>query len=138
MTTKQMQELNTIAKKHELKLIVLYGSCARGSAHEGSDIDIAISRKTPIDFKTYTDLHADLGEALGSPDMDIDLVTLEGKDPLFLYHIARNSQLLVGDLTEYNEFRAAAFKGYFDSRDLFRLEAKLVARYQQYLDLTYA
>ncbi len=49
-----------------------------------------------------------------------------------------NSQLLYGDLTEYNEFRALAFKKYLDSEDLFRLEEKLVFKYQDYLDKTYA
>ncbi len=42
--------------------------------------------------------------------------------------------LLYGDLTEYNEFRAMAFKNYMDSKDLFRLEEKLVLKYQEHLE----
>lgn len=63
-----------IAKKYRLKAVFLFGSYARGTATEDSDIDILIDR-TESNIKTAFDLgglYEDLKEAL---DSDIDLVT---------------------------------------------------------------
>ena len=138
LTKKEKQRIEEIGQKFDLKLMILYGSYARESAQKGSDLDIAVLGKKPIDFETQSELYSALAEVLGELKRELDLVILEKKDPLFLYQIAKNSQLLYGDLTEYNEFRAFAFKNYLDSKDLFRLEKKLVFRYQEYLDRIHA
>jgi len=138
LTKRQVQRIEGIGGKFDLRLIILYGSYVRGTAEEGSDLDIAVSGKKAIDFEIQLELYSDLADVLGDLKRELDLVTLEKKDPLFLFQIAMNSQLLYGDLTEYNEFRALAFKKYLDSEDLFRLEEKLVFKYQDYLDKTYA
>ena len=138
LTEEQKQRVKKIGERFDLKLIILYGSYASDAARDGSDLDIAVSGRNPIGFETQLELYSALAEVFGGIEREIDLVTLEKKDPLFLYQVGKNSQLLYGDLTEYNEFRAMAFIKYFDSNDLFRLERKLVFKYQDYLDKLYA
>ena len=138
LTKKEKRIIEKIGAKFDLKFMLLYGSYAKKTAQKGSDLDIAVSGKKPIDFETQLELYSALAEVFGDLKRELDLVVLEKKDPLFLYQIAKSSQLLYGDLTEYNEFRAMAFKNYMDSKDLFRLEEKLVLKYQEHLEKTYA
>jgi len=138
LTKEQKIKIEKIGKKFDLKLMVLYGSYAKGTPRKESDLDIAILGKGSIDFETEMKIYSDLADIFGdNENKELDLVNLEKKDPLFLYQIAKNSRLLYGDLTDYNEFRAFAFKNYFDSNDIFQLEKKLVLKYQDYLNKTY-
>jgi len=138
LSEEQRQKLRELGEKFDLELVLLYGSRIKGTSHEGSDVDIAVFTKKPIDFRTFLSLYSALSEVLAPLEGELDLVDLRGKGPLFLYQIFANSWLLYGDPTAYNEFRAFAFRNYFDSRDIFRLEKILVHRYQEYLNKTYA
>lgn len=135
---KEKEKIAKIGKKFNLKLIIIYGSYAKGIYKKRSDLDIAILGKKSIDFKTELKIYSDLANLFGdSENRELDLVNLEKKDPLFLYQIAKNSQLLYGNLTVYSEFKAFAFRNYFDSNDIFQLERKLVLKYQDYLNKIY-
>ena len=138
LSEEERQKLKGIGEKFDLKLLVLYGSRAKGIERKGSDMDIAVFARKPIDFKTFLNLYSALNQVLASLEGELDLVELRGKDPLFLYQIFTNCHLLYGAPSIYNEFRAFAFKNYFDSRDIFRLEKILVHKYQEYLNKTYA
>ncbi len=138
LSEEQRQKLKGIGEKFDLKLLVLYGSRAKGIERKGSDMDIAVLARKPIDFKTFLNLYSALSQVLAPLEGELDLVELRGKDPLFLYQIFTNCHLLYGDPVTYNEFQAFAFKNYFDSGDIFRLERILVHRYQEYLNKTYA
>jgi hypothetical protein len=69
---------------------------------------------------------------------ELDIKSLHKADPLFCYQVAKDSQLLYGDLTDFNEFKAYAFSYYFDSKDLFHLEKILIQKFQNYLNQKYA
>lgn len=64
-----------IAQKHKLKAVYLFGSYARGTATEKSDVDLLIDTEGTA-IKSLLDLSAvycELEEALGKP---VDLLTL--------------------------------------------------------------
>ena len=64
-----------IAQKHRLKAVYLFGSYARGTATENSDVDLLIDTEG-TEIKSLLDLAAvycELEEALGKP---VDLLTL--------------------------------------------------------------
>jgi len=42
----------TATSKYGITILGLFGSCARGQQHEGSDIDVCFDGKTPSLFKT--------------------------------------------------------------------------------------
>lgn len=134
----QKQKIKEIGKKFNLKLMLVYGSYANGKHREESDLDIACLGKKPIDFDAQLNLYSALTEVFGDIERELDVVVLREKDPLFLYQIAKNSQLIYGNQADYNEFRAFAFRNYIDSKDIRDLEKKLVFRYQEHLNKTYA
>ena len=67
-----MKKLREIARKHKLRLLVLFGSQAQGTTHKESDIDIAFfpSKNVVDEEKLYGDIAAALKRA------DLDLVNI--------------------------------------------------------------
>lgn len=136
---KQKQKIQAIGKRYNLKLILLHGSFATDKVKFGSDLDIAVLGRKPIEFEELLKIHSDLADVFGdNQERELDLKSLHQADPLFCYQVAKNSQLLFGDITDYNEFRAYAFSNFFDSQDLFRLEKYLIHKFQNYLNKKYA
>jgi predicted nucleotidyltransferase len=138
LTDRQKQKIEKIGKDFNLKLLLIYGSYAKGNQRKDSDLDIAFLGNTRIDFDTYFKLHASLADVFGDVDRALDVVDMRNKDPLFLHQIAKSPRLLYGRTIDYNEFRAFAFRNYMDSKDIRELEKTLVFRYQNYLDTLYA
>jgi predicted nucleotidyltransferase len=56
-----------------VRLAILFGSCARGTASADSDLDLAVQAAEPLDTATRIQLIGDLAERLGRP---VDLVDL--------------------------------------------------------------
>lgn len=56
---------NAVAK-YGITILGLFGSCARGQQHEGSDIDICFDGKTPSLF-TMARMENELEELMGCP-----------------------------------------------------------------------
>ncbi len=138
ITDKQKQKIEKIGKKYNLKLILLYGSYAKGKNQEKSDLDLAVLGKKPIELETLPGLYGDLEQVLGNKKgRELDVASLHRIDPLFCYQVAKDSVLLYGNLTDYNEFKAYAFSRYFDSKDLFNLEKILTRKFQSYLNKKY-
>lgn len=134
----QKQKIEKVGKQFNLKLILLHGSFATGRERMGSDLDIAMLGYSPIAFRTQLDIYGKLSDIFGdNRERELDVKSLHRADPLFIYQVAKYSQLLYGKTEDYLEFRAYAFKNYFDSRDLFRLEEKMVQKFQQYLNKKY-
>lgn len=138
ITNRQKEEIEAIGEKFGLRLVLLYGSFAKGAQTALSDLDIAVAGKSPIDFATHVELYREFARVFGDRERDLDVQLLQRKDPLFLYQVAKNSQLLYGNTSDYHEFGAYAFRVYHDSKDLRRLQEKLMMRYQQHLNKSYA
>ena len=139
LTKREKQKINKVGRKYNLKLILLHGSYVTGKAKPGSDLDIAFLGKNPIDFKTLSRIYSDIEDIFGDNfNRELDIKSLHKVDPLFCYQVAKYSKLLYGNLFDYNEFKAYAFRFYYDAKDLFRLEGLLVSKYQNYLNKKYA
>jgi len=138
ITNQQKKQIQKVGKKYNLKLVLLHGSYATGEACKESDLDIAVLGKKPIDFGKLLEIHGELAKIFGdNRQRELDLKSLHKADPLFCYQVAKNSQLLYGSSFDYDEFRAYAFKAYYDAKDLFNLEHKLIKKYQDYLNRKY-
>jgi uncharacterized protein len=137
ITEEQKKKLQEIGEKFGLKLILLYGSYAKGTQTKLSDFDIAVLGKESIDFDTHVELYGEFSSVFGDIERDLDVQLLNRKDPLFLHQVAKNCKLLYGNTVDYNEFRAYAFRAYHDSKDLLRLQDRLMTRYQEHLNKTY-
>jgi len=138
LTEAEKQKTIKIGKKYNLKLIIFHGSYVTGKDRPNSDLDIGILGNKPLDFKAVGNIHSDLEEIFGNDYVrELDVKPLHKIDPLFRYQVAKDSQLIYGSTVDYNEFRAYAFRLYFDSKDLLKLEKLLVSKYQDYLNKKY-
>jgi predicted nucleotidyltransferase len=139
LTEEQRQKIEEVGRKHCLRFILLHGSYATDKMKTGSDLDIALLGEKPIGLEELLDVHSDLTDIFGdNPQRELDIKSLHKADPLFCYQVTRDSQLLYGDRTDFNEFKAYAFSNYFDSQDLFHLEKILIQKFQNYLNQKYA
>lgn len=123
-------QLTAIARKYNLRLVVLFGSQATGHPPPGpeSDHDVAVLG-CPRD--AYWDCYGELANLFdGAP---LDLVRLEGADPLFRQEVMHQGIRLYGDPNLFCEFRAYAYRDYVDSQDLFDLEYILFRKKMAYL-----
>jgi len=138
LTQEQQQKIEEVGKKYSLKFILLHGSFATDKVKTGSDLDIALLGEKFIEFEELLAIYSDLADIFGdNPQRELDIKSLHKADPLFCYQVAKDSKLLYGDLTDFNEFKAYAFSNYFDSKDLFHLEKILIQKFQNYLNRKY-
>lgn len=92
----------------------IFGSYAKESERENSDIDVAIYLKNHIDTYEYLNMKMELSEAL---KREVDLIILNDSSPLLKYEIYKNNILLfnhnkalenrykVKTLFEYNDIK---------------------------------
>lgn len=116
--------LASVASAFGLRLVVLFGSRARGRPRPDSDFDIAVAGCPQSRFWELSDALQDAMPAGAT----LDLVRLEEADPLFRHEILRRAELLYGDPDLFCEYRAFAFRDFVDSADLFALERTLLRK----------
>jgi len=119
--------LADLARRHDIELILQFGSTVKGTVHEGSDLDIAVlfGRRPPgLDERgaIVQDLRAVF------PGREVDLAALDRADPLFLKQVLENCRLLAGSPRRFAELKIYAFKRYQDHRRFLALEREHVRR----------
>lgn len=75
-----------LAEAYGVKRIGLFGSYAKGTHTEASDIDIIVEFETPLGFK-FMDFADYLEEILGKP---VDVLTVGGLQGIRIPHIAQS------------------------------------------------
>lgn len=108
------------ARKHGIRLAVLFGSAARGAMHARSDVDIGVVLDQAPNQDRLLELYADAGAI--APSHEVDLAILNHADPLFLFQAVRDAKLLLGDPVLLAELQARAFRQYQDHRRYLDLE----------------
>jgi predicted nucleotidyltransferase len=109
---------------------LVHGSYTKEKRRIGSDLDIAILGKQPIDWETFSNIFSDLEDVFGNnEERELDLKTLENVDPLFLYQVMKDSVLLYGHSFDYWELKTYATRNYWDNMPIFKLEEILVNKY---------
>lgn len=115
-----------IGKKHNLRLMLLYGSRAKGTAKRGSDADIAVLGNSALGLGDITGIINDFMDALGVNEIDVK--SLHRTNPLFRWQVMERGILLYGDELDFSKFRAYAFRDYMESKSLFALKEKMVKK----------
>jgi predicted nucleotidyltransferase len=109
-----------------MRLAVLFGSRAAGTARSGSDVDIAILRADPeLALHTELELAAALSSALSA---EVDLVRLDQASTLLRWEIARDGVPLVTADHEWTRFRASAASDHAEIADGLANAARLFQR----------
>jgi hypothetical protein len=116
------------AKNHGLKLVVLFGSTADGTARPDSDVDIAVKFRNS--GYSYSEL-ACIADELAQPfdGREIDISAINHADPLFMKQISENCSCLFEEPGEFDAFMLLAFKQYQDHRRFLELEREYVINY---------
>lgn len=81
-----------VGKKYGIKNAYLFGSYAKGTATEDSDVDLIIDRGEIQTYDAYADFRYDLERELGTED--IDLLTTAGVRPSF-FELIKNDRILL-------------------------------------------
>lgn len=129
ITKEQQKEIERIAEKFHLRFVVLHGSYATGKNRPGSDLDIAILGKKPLSWDEMLGAVGEFSDIFGdSKNRELDLKQIHNIDSLFRFLIVRDGMLLYGDRTDYDGFRAFAYRDYVDSEDLRKLQDTLLRK----------
>ena len=105
-----------IARKHGLRLVVLYGSVARGSETAMSDIDIGVLGTTLIPHEGEAVIAEELSKATGMPRIEVK--SLHHASPLFLDQVMRGIVLFADTPTRAQEVALYAWKLAAESQPL--------------------
>jgi predicted nucleotidyltransferase len=120
-------DLEGIAQKHGIRLLLQFGSTVGGQVHARSDVDLGVllERLTPT-FRQHAEVLHDLQTLF--PDREVDLAVLNHADPLFLKKVTDNCRLLHGSPADLRQLQLSAFKRYHDYRRYLDLERRFVAQ----------
>jgi predicted nucleotidyltransferase len=129
----RFKELERTCERLGVRLLVRFGSHAPGGLPPGpgSDVDLALSFDRDAGRVPVLDLHEQLGAAF--PGEQLDIVLLRDADPLFRWEILERAALLYGDVDEFLEYRALAYRDFMDSADLRALERTLSDRKMKWI-----
>ena len=119
------EQLSAIVRKHDIRLLLQFGSTVSGHAHASSDMDVAVLLAArPASLEAHAELIADLQALL--PDRDVDVALINGADPLFLKQITERCRLLSGTPSALHELKMYAFTRYQDHRRFLEMEREYV------------
>ncbi len=123
LSNEQQNKIQEIGRSHDLKLLVLYGSRAKGTANVQSDVDVAVLGNQGIDADGYSALYQELSKLFGNT---LDLKSLHNTNVLFKYQVMKDAILLYGKHLDFVKFKVYAVNAYVDAKSLFRLQEQLV------------
>lgn len=111
-----------------VRLVVLYGSRATGTAREDSDFDVAVlteSRPEESFLSQYGSTLEVLSCLLGVPEEGIDMAELRHANPLLLKQVTEKGRLLYGTEGDFLALKLKGFHRYVDYAPYFALERRV-------------
>jgi predicted nucleotidyltransferase len=89
LVEQRLDEIIALCKQHQVQSIALFGSAAKGSMHEQSDVDFLVQFSPDIDVLDYADNYFSLLEKLENLlERKVDLVTRKSlKNPVLISEI---------------------------------------------------
>ncbi|MBU1729983.1 nucleotidyltransferase domain-containing protein [Patescibacteria group bacterium] len=132
---KQQQEITKTGQRHNLRFIIIYGSYAKASEKEGSDLDVAVYGRDKIEFEQLLKISGELAQIFGdNRQRELDVKSLHNTNPLFRYEVVKDGQLIYGSQDDFDQYCLYAYKDYQDSKSLFQLQDVLIRKRQEHLN----
>ena len=113
------------------RLVILFGSQARGTAGKQSDTDVAVLVDHPLALEEKNKLGERVAKKLGIPDEKLDVVDLWDASPLLAHHVGEIGTLLEGERFDFIRFRIRAWKQYLDTAKFRRAREQTLKQYVQ-------
>ncbi len=111
-----------------VRLLVVFGSAARGREHASSDVDVGVlfdGGEGEVQGRYAARLEA-VAPAVEA-DRPVDLVLLDEADPLLLREVALDGRpIFEAEPGTFEEFRIRAIKRYLDTAWLREIEARVL------------
>lgn len=124
-SSNQKSRIQSLTKKYEVKLVLIFGSHATKKTHQMSDIDIGVLLKeNQISFGKYSDLIHEFEKIF--PKKKTDLVILNHADPFFLKKIMESAKLIYGEEKDFENLGLYSFHRYQDYKKYLSLEENFV------------
>lgn len=124
MNTKNIEKIKQampeFAKKHNLSLVVLFGSQASGKTHLKSDTDIAFLAEKKMSLGEIARMTFELSQEIKIGN--IEMTQLNGAQPFLLKQVAEKSILLYEkESSLFAQFKIYAIKRSMEAKKLFNL-----------------
>jgi len=116
-TATQLKSIRSLAAEFHLELVLLFGSRARGKAHETSDVDLAVLAAHRLTIKEFLALQGRLQDIIGIP---VDLVDLKTAPVLLGDRITRDAMVIVGNTKTFSRLRSKLHIRYMDFQPIFQ------------------
>ncbi len=132
VTNEQKKKAEGIVRKRGLDFVVLFGSQKNGKTHKKSDLDIGVMDNQKVEYRRFGTLFNDFSQLFQG--QNVDLRFIKGSEPVFLYNALMKGEFIAGNLHSFYNYKAFAYKNYVDSKSLFELKDKILARRQKKLN----
>lgn len=121
------RQVQHVARRHGIRLLLRFGSSVTGRLHAGSDVDLGVLfDRVPDSFTALSECLADLQTLVA--DREVDLVVLNHADPLLLKQVMDHCELVSGSPAQLETLKLYAFKRYQDHRRYLDMERAYVDR----------
>jgi len=121
-----VDQLKLLARNFGLRLIVLFGSTARGVMNRESDIDLGVLLEKPLSPVQRRRLWSALSTLFPA---DVDLTVLNHADPLVSYQIASEGVILFETVSfAWETWKSYAVRRYWDTHKFRESQSKYLAR----------
>ena len=94
----ETQIRQVLERHHAIRLALLFGSLAKGTARHDSDLDLAVGADRPLDVDESIELISDLAKAIERP---VDLIDLSIVGEPLLGQILTGGRRIVGSNTRF-------------------------------------
>lgn len=123
-------EIEKLAQKYRLSLVLLFGSQASGKTHPQSDVDLAFLFEKKMDLMDIARMEIEFMENLKIKDLE--MVALNGAHPLLLKQAAQKSIVLYEkEPSLFARFKIYAFKRSVEAKKLLDLREMSLNRFLQ-------
>ena len=122
------EKIAEVAKSHNLKLLVLFGSQATGQTHPKSDVDIGYLADRTIDYRENYDISIKLARIFNNPE--VELVNLKNVSPEFKKQVADQGVVLYADNPSiFDLFKIYSFKMYVENKPIRELRRESIKNF---------
>ena len=125
ISEKQKMRIEEVAKKYQLKLVLLFGSRVDGKIHKESDYDVAYLPSKNLSYDEKIDINSVFISIFPHKEGRIDTVDIKRAKPLLLYGIFRKCQVLFAeDDLVFPTYRIYAYQKYIEALPVYEKRFK--------------
>ena len=128
ITSGDKEKIAAVAKRHNLALLVLFGSQATGHTHKKSDVDVGYLADHDIDYRENYDITLELARVFKNPE--VELVNLKNVSPAFKKQVADHGIVLFEDRKgTFDFFSIHANRAYIETKPLLLYQSIFVQEF---------